>query len=131
MLSTGSGRIGPVGGPGGARLGLTLPAFSDAHGSRELAGALLAVWSLGSAAGGLAFGAWTRRPPLQRVHIAVAALLPVALLPLALAPSVAVMGLLVTMFAVGQLSDSMTAYAIDGGISAAYVIADKDEATSA
>jgi MFS family permease len=72
-----------------------VPAFSDAHGSRELAGVLLAIWSLGSAAGGLAFGAWTRRPPLQQVHIAVAALLPVALLPLALAPSVAVMALLV------------------------------------
>ena len=56
---------------------------------------LLAVWSLGSAAGGLAFGAWPRRPALQRVHLAVAALLPVALLPLAAAPSVPVMALLV------------------------------------
>ena len=49
---------------------------------------LLAVWSLGSAAGGLAFGAWPRRPPLQRVHLAVTALLPLALLPLAAATSV-------------------------------------------
>ena len=56
---------------------------------------LLAVWSLGSAAGGLAFGAWSRRPPLQRVHLAVTALLPLALLPLAAASSIPVMALLV------------------------------------
>ena len=53
------------------------------------------MWSLGSAAGGLAFGAWPRRPPLQRVHLAVTALLPLALLPLAAASSVPVMALLV------------------------------------
>jgi MFS family permease len=84
--------------PAGIGIGVcevTIPAFSHARGSAELAGVLLAVWSLGSAAGGLAFGAWHNRPPLQRVHIAVAAALPLALLPLAAAPSVAVMGLLV------------------------------------
>jgi hypothetical protein len=84
--------------PAGIGIGIcevTLPAFSRASGSAELAGVLLAVWSLGSAAGGLAFGAWARRPPLQRVHIGVAAGLPLALLPLAAAPSFAVMALLV------------------------------------
>ena len=85
--------------PAGIGIGIcevTLPAFSEASsGSRELAGLLLAMWSLGSAAGGLAFGAWTRRPPLQRVHLAVTALLPLALLPLAAASSIPVMALLV------------------------------------
>jgi MFS family permease len=84
--------------PAGIGIGIcevTLPAFSDAEGSRELAGVLLAVWSIGSAAGGLAFGAWHRRPELQRVHLAVTALLPLALLPLAAATSVPVMALLV------------------------------------
>ena len=104
-----AGRLGALASPGVRSLVLTslpagigigicevaLPAFSEAEGSRELAGVLLAVWSLGSAAGGLAFGAWHRRPPLQRVHLAVTALLPLALLPLAAAPSVAVMALLV------------------------------------
>jgi MFS family permease len=104
-----AGRLGALASPGvrslvltslpaGIGIGIcevTLPAFSDASGSAELAGVLLAVSSLGSAAGGLAFGAWPRRPPLQRVHIGVAALLPLALLPLAAAPSVAVMALLV------------------------------------
>jgi MFS family permease len=104
-----AGRLGALSSPGvrslvltslpaGIGIGIcevTLPAFTDASGSRELAGVLLAVWSLGSAVGGLAFGAWPHRPPLQHVHLAVAALLPVALLPLAAAPSVAVMALLV------------------------------------
>ena len=84
--------------PAGIGIGIcevTLPAFSEASGSRELAGVLLAMWSLGSAAGGLAFGAWPQRPPLERVHLAVTALLPLALLPLAAASSVPVMALLV------------------------------------
>ena len=71
-----AGRLGALASPGvrslvltslpaGIGIGIcevTLPAFSDAEGSRELAGVLLAVWSIGSAAGGLAFGAWHRRP---------------------------------------------------------------------
>jgi MFS family permease len=84
--------------PAGIGIGIcevALPAFSDAEGSRELAGLLLAIWSLGSAAGGLIYGALPNRPPLDRVHLMVAALLPLSLLPLALAPSIAVMALLV------------------------------------
>ena len=74
---------------------VALPAFSHASGRAELAGVLLAIWSLGSAAGGLIYGALPRRPPLNRVHLLVAVLLPVGLLPLAAAPSLAVMALLV------------------------------------
>jgi MFS family permease len=84
--------------PAGIGIGMcevALPAFSHAQGAAELAGVLLAVWSIGSALGGLAYGALPRRPPLNRVHLLVALLLPVALLPLAAAPSVAVMALLV------------------------------------
>ena len=84
--------------PAGIGIGMVevgLPAFSDAEGAAELAGLLLAIWSLGSAAGGLLYGALPNRPPLGRVHLAVSALLPLGLLPLAAAPSVAVMGLLV------------------------------------
>jgi len=72
-----------------------MPAFTDAEGARELAGVLLAVWSLGSAAGGLVYGALPSRPPLERVHLAVALLLPLSFLPMAAAPSIAVMALLV------------------------------------
>ena len=84
--------------PAGIGIGMcevALPAFSDAEGSAELAGVLLATWSLGSAVGGLVYGALPRRPPLGTVHLAVSALLPLSLLPLALAPSVPVMAALV------------------------------------
>jgi MFS family permease len=84
--------------PAGIGIGIcevTLPAFSDASGEAATAGILLAIWSLGSAVGGLVYGALPNRPPLNRVHLAVAALLPLGLLPMAAAPSVAVMALLV------------------------------------
>jgi MFS family permease len=84
--------------PAGIGIGIcevALPAFGDAYGAAATAGILLAVWSLGSAAGGLVYGALPNRPPLDRVHLTVTALLPLGLLPLAAAPSVAVMALLV------------------------------------
>ena len=84
--------------PAGVGIGIlevALPAFADASGARELAGVLLAVWSLGSAAGGLAYGALPNRPPLERVHLLVAGLLPLSFLPLAAAPSMVVMAILV------------------------------------
>lgn len=104
-----AGLLGALGSPGVRTLALVslpagtgvgicevaLPAFSAANGAAATAGILLAVWSLGSAAGGLAYGALPNRPPLERVHLAVAALLPLSLLPLAAAPSVWAMALLV------------------------------------
>jgi MFS family permease len=70
---------------------VTLPAFSEDQGLRSLAGVLVAVWSLGSAIGGLAYGArsWTGSP--GRRYARLAALLPIGYLPLALAPSMGVM----------------------------------------
>ena len=70
---------------------VTLPAFSEDQGLRSLAGVLVAVWSLGSAVGGLAYGAraWTGSP--GRRYARLAALLPLGYLPLALAPSMGVM----------------------------------------
>jgi hypothetical protein len=84
--------------PAGIGIGIcevALPAFSDANGAAATAGVLLATWSLGSAAGGLVYGALPNRPPLNRVHLAVSALLPLGLLPMAAAPSVLAMALLV------------------------------------
>jgi MFS family permease len=84
--------------PAGIGIGIcevALPAFTDAEGSRELAGVLLAIWSLGSAGGGLVYGALPNRPPLDRVHLAVAALLPLSFVPMAFAPSIAAMALIV------------------------------------
>ena len=84
----------PVGFAFGA-LEVALPAFADAEGAPELAGVLIAIWSLGSVAGGLAYGARPRRAPLASVHLRVALLLPLSFLPLALASSPAAMALLV------------------------------------
>jgi MFS family permease len=84
--------------PAGVGIGIcevAIPAFSDAEGAAALAGVLLALWSIGSACGGLAYGALSNRPPLQRVHLAVTAALPVSLLPMAAAPSVPAMALIV------------------------------------
>jgi MFS family permease len=84
--------------PAGVGLGMVevgLPAFTRAEGVAELAGVLLAIWSIGSAAGGLIYGALPRRPPLGRLHLLVSGLLPLGLLPLAAAPSVAAMAVLV------------------------------------
>lgn len=70
---------------------VTLPAFTEHHGARGLAGVLVATWSLGSAIGGLAYGArqWSGAPGRRYAHLA--ALLPIGYLPLAIAPSLAVM----------------------------------------
>jgi MFS family permease len=75
---------------------VTLPAFAEDHGARPIAGVLLSIWSLASAAGGLTFGA--RRPvsslPLSTTFVWLALVLPLAYLPLAAAPSIPVMALL-------------------------------------
>lgn len=84
----------PVGFAFGA-LEVALPAFADAEGRPELAGVLVALWALGSVAGGLAYGARPRRGSLASVHLRFALLLPVSFLPLALATSPAAMALLV------------------------------------
>ena len=75
-------------------LEVALPAFADAEGRRELAGVLLALWSGGSAIGGLVYGARARRSPLVRVHVRMAVLLPLGIAPLALAGSPVLMALL-------------------------------------
>jgi MFS family permease len=70
---------------------VTLPAFSEDMASRAWAGVLLSIWSLGSAAGGIAYGAWAGSLPLGRTYVRLAAVLPLTFLPLAAAPSVWVM----------------------------------------
>jgi hypothetical protein len=103
------GRLGALAAPGIRTLVLTMfpvgfalgaievaiPAFADAEGRPELAGVLIAIWSLSSLAGGLAYGAIPRRGSLARVHLQVALLLPLSFLPVAFAVSPATMALLV------------------------------------
>jgi MFS family permease len=70
---------------------VTLPAFSEAEATRTWSGVLLSVWALGSAIGGLVYGARVGGQPLARTYVRLSALLPLTFLPLAAAPSIAVM----------------------------------------
>jgi predicted MFS family arabinose efflux permease len=63
-------------------LEVALPAFSTSHDVPELAGVLLAIWSVGSAAGGFIYGARPRQRSPVDVHARLAFLLPLACLPL-------------------------------------------------
>jgi MFS family permease len=84
----------PVGFAFGA-VEVALPAFAYSEGDKSLAGVLIAIWSLGSATGGLIYGARPRRRlSLTRMHLWAAALLPLVFAALALASSPAVMALL-------------------------------------
>jgi MFS family permease len=74
---------------------IALPGFADSHGHRELAGVLLATWSVGSLFGGILYGAINWRRPTDSVYVALSALLPLGFLPALLAPSIAAMTLLI------------------------------------
>jgi predicted MFS family arabinose efflux permease len=75
-------------------LEVALPAFSEAEGSAELAGVLLAVWAGASGIGGLVWGARGGNSPLLQAHLWFAWLLPLGVAPLLLAGSPLTMGLL-------------------------------------
>ena len=74
---------------------VSLPAFSEAHGNRDLAGILYATWSVGSALGGFLYGVRPRATPVNVAHFRFALLLPLGFLPALLAPSVLAMALLI------------------------------------
>jgi MFS family permease len=70
---------------------VTMTAFAADHGSRAAAGAVLALWAVGSAIGGLAYGAREHALEPGARWVRLAALFPVCSLPLVAAPSIAVM----------------------------------------
>jgi MFS family permease len=84
----------PVGFAFGA-LEVAIPAFADDQGRPELAGVLIAVWSLASAAGGLIYGARAWGWSLAQVHLRVTLLLPFGFVLMTLAGSPFTMALLV------------------------------------
>jgi MFS family permease len=86
----------PVGFSFGA-IEVMLPAFADAQGNRQFAGVLIAIWSLGSALGGVLYGARPRILPLRTMHLLTAAFVPVGMAALALAGSPFQMALLVVL----------------------------------
>jgi MFS family permease len=86
----------PVGFAFGA-IEVMLPAFADAEGHRQFAGVLIAIWSLGSALGGILYGARPRLLALRTMHLGAAAFLPVGTAVLALASSPLSMAFLVVL----------------------------------
>jgi MFS family permease len=74
---------------------VSLPAFSEAEGHRELAGVLLATWSIGSAIGGFVYGVRPRATSVAGAHLRFAMLLPLGFLPALLAPSMLAMAILI------------------------------------
>ena len=70
---------------------VTLPAFAEDVANRAWAGALIAIWSAGSALGGLWYGARAWRSGIAERYVRLAWLLPLGYLPLAAAPSLAAM----------------------------------------
>lgn len=70
---------------------VSFPAFGEFLGDPALAGPLIAIWSAGSAVGGLVYGAHAHRVPVASAYLGTAALLPLVSLPLALPSSFAAM----------------------------------------
>lgn len=90
--------------PVGFAIGATevaLPAFATGEDARWAAGMLLAIWSLGSAAGGLLYGARHHRRGLPATYVRLAVLLPLTLAPLLAAPSLVVMPALALVAGMG------------------------------
>jgi predicted MFS family arabinose efflux permease len=75
-------------------LNLVLVAFAAAHGGTSWAGVLVAVWGIGSLAGGLAYGSRDWRSRVEDRAMACLALFAVLLMLLAAAPSLIVLALL-------------------------------------
>lgn len=78
-----------------------VPAFAVHAGHPGQAGLLVAVWSLGSLAGGLAVTVRARRSPASRAYPALLALLAAASVPLAFAGTVAQMAVAIALFGIG------------------------------
>ncbi len=70
---------------------VAFPAFGESVGNPALAGPLIAIWSAGSAAGGLVYGAYGNRVELRTAYLRTLAIVPLVTLPLALPSSFIVM----------------------------------------
>jgi MFS family permease len=70
---------------------VTMTAFASDHGSRAAAGALLALWAVGSGLGGLAYGARAHGSAPGPRWVRIAVVFPLCSVPLLAAPSIAVM----------------------------------------
>jgi MFS family permease len=100
-------------------LEIGITAFAEHEGSRADAGWLFALWSVGSLAGGLWYGArrWQGSP--DRRFLAVSALFALGLVPLPLAGSLAAFGVLVTVAGLALSPSSAIGYSLVGSLAPA------------
>jgi MFS family permease len=95
-------------------LEIGITAFAEHEGSRADAGWLFALWSLGSLAGGLWYGARRWRSSPDRRFLALSAALALGLVPLPLAGSLAAFGVLVAVAGLALAPSSATGYSLVG-----------------
>ncbi|HMJ95850.1 MAG TPA: MFS transporter [Thermoleophilaceae bacterium] len=93
-------------------LEVALPAFAEAEGSRGAVGPLITVWALGSAIGGLWYGARSWDSSIEKRFVILMALLALGSAPLPFAPSIGVMGMLLVLTGFALAPLATTEYAL-------------------
>jgi len=103
-------------------LEIGIAAFAEEHATRDDAGWLFALWSVGSLAGGLWYGAreWRLRPHLR--FFVVTGVLTAGLAPLPLAGSMPVFAVLVVVAGVGLAPSTAAAYSMIGDLAPASAV---------
>jgi MFS family permease len=103
-------------------LEIGIAAFAEEHATRDDAGWLFALWSVGSLAGGLWYGAreWRLRPHLR--FLVVTGVLTAGLAPLPLAGSMPVFAVLVVVAGLGLAPSAAAAYALIGDLAPASAV---------
>jgi MFS family permease len=107
-------------------LNLALVAYAGGHGGAAWVGVLVAIWGVGSLAGGIGYGSRTWRAPVTWRAFACLSLFGAALLLLAAAPNLAVLALLMILAGVplapwlGSLSASVQRAAPPGSATEAF-----------
>ena len=100
-------------------LEIGIPAFAERHATRDDAGWLFALWSLGSLAGGLWYGAREWRLPPHMRFVVVCGVLTAGLTPLPLAGSMPVFAVLVVVAGLGLAPSTAAAYSLIGDLAPA------------
>ncbi len=95
-------------------LEIGIPAFAEQEGSRSDAGWLFTVWSVGSLAGGLWYGARQWRSGLGRRFFVVATVMAVGLAPLPLAGSLPAFAALLVVAGLGLAPSTAVCYSLVG-----------------
>jgi MFS family permease len=102
---------------GALEVGLT--AFAESEGSRTAVGPLITVWSIGSLAGGLVYGARTWSSPAPRRFLILSGLLGLGAVPLPFAGSLVAMGAFLFGTGLALAPMGATAYALLGSLAPA------------